>query len=72
MLDQHRAGKAQRGGVVREDPDDVGAASDFAVDALERVSGPELAPVRARERKERQQVLLGGLKQLGDLRRQRL
>lgn len=37
------------GGVVGEDPDDVGAALDLAVDALERVGRPDLAPVGLRE-----------------------
>jgi len=37
--------------VVGEDVDDVGAAADLAVDALERV-GPQLGPVLARERVE--------------------
>ena len=53
-------------------PTTSGAASDLAVDALERVGRAQLAPVRARELKERQEVLLGGFEQLGDLRRQRL
>jgi hypothetical protein len=28
-LDQHRPGQPQHGGVIREDPDDVGAALDL-------------------------------------------
>ena len=34
LLDQQRAGEADRAWVVGEDPDDVGAAADLAVDAL--------------------------------------
>ena len=69
LLDQQRAGEPDRAGVVGEDPDDVGAAADLAVDALQRVGRAELGPVRGGEAVERQQVLLGGLEQLGDLRR---
>ena len=45
LFDQQRAGEADHGGVVGEDPDDVGAAADLAVDALERVGGAQLGPV---------------------------
>ena len=34
-LDQDRAGQAEQGGGVGEDPDDVGAAFDFLVEPLE-------------------------------------
>ena len=37
LLDQQHAGEADQRGVVGEDADDVGAAADLAVDALERV-----------------------------------
>jgi hypothetical protein len=37
LLEQQRAGESQQRGVVGEDPDHVGAASDFAVDPFERV-----------------------------------
>ena len=60
------------GGVVGEDADDVRTAADLAVDALEQVPGPQLGPVFGRERHERQQVFLGLLEQLADLRRDRL
>src|SRR6185436_116557 len=45
--------------VVGEDADDVGASADLFVEALERVGGAQLAPVRARERVEGQDVGLG-------------
>ena len=52
--------------VVGEDPDDVGAAADLLVQALERVRGSDLGPVLAWERVERGQVLVRGLEQLAD------
>jgi len=52
--------------VVGEDPDDVGAAADLLVHALERVRGADLGPVLAWERVERGQVLVRGLEQLAD------
>ena len=63
MLDQQRAGEADHRGVVGEDADDVGAAADLAVDALERVGGAQLGPVRGREGVEGEQVVLGLLEQ---------
>jgi len=45
---QHRD-QADEGGVVGEDADDVGAAADLAVEALERVGRAQLAPVLGRE-----------------------
>ena len=71
LLEQQRAGEADHGLVVGEDPDDVRAAADLFVDALQRVRGAELGPVLARERVERGQVLFGFLEQLADLRRDR-
>ena len=37
LLDQEHAGEADERPVVGVDPDDVGAAADFLVDALERI-----------------------------------
>jgi hypothetical protein len=68
LLDQDRAGEADGRRVVGEDPDDVGAASDLAVDALQRVGRAQLWTSARRERVEGQQVLLGGLEQSADLR----
>ena len=48
-LDQDGAGQAEQGGRVGEHPDDVGAAFDLLVHPLQRVSGPDLLPVRDRE-----------------------
>jgi len=47
--------------VVGEDPDDVGAPRDLAVEALKRVSGTDLGPVLGREGVEGQHVVLGVL-----------
>jgi hypothetical protein len=44
LFDQQRAGESDQRGVVGEDADDVGAAADLAVDALERVRRAQLAP----------------------------
>ena len=68
LFGQQRAGEADHGGVVGEDPDDVGAAADLLVDALERVGGAQLGPVLGRAAVERDQVLLGVLEQPADLR----
>ena len=53
--------------VVGEDADDVGAPADLAVEALERVRGAQLAPVRGRERVEGQEVGLGVFEHRRDL-----
>jgi hypothetical protein len=45
LLGEQSAGEPDHGGVVGEIPDDVGAAADFLVDALEWFRGPELGPV---------------------------
>jgi hypothetical protein len=37
LFDENGAGETDGGGVVGEDPDDVGAAGDLAVDALQRI-----------------------------------
>jgi hypothetical protein len=37
LLDQQSAGEADRRGVVGEDADDIAAAADLAVDALQGV-----------------------------------
>jgi hypothetical protein len=66
LFQEQRAGGADHGLVVGEDPDDVGAAADLLVHALERVRGADLGPVLAWERVERGQVLLRGLEQLAD------
>ena len=71
-FDQHAAGEPQQGGGVGEDPDDVGAALDLAVEPLEGVGRPDLVPVRVREVREGGEVGLGVAEQLrdgGELRR---
>ena len=47
LLDEQCAGEADHCGVVGEDADDVGAAADLFVDALERVGRAQLGPVLA-------------------------
>jgi hypothetical protein len=42
LLDQQHAREPDQRGIVREDADDVAAAADLAVDALERVRAFEL------------------------------
>jgi hypothetical protein len=42
LFDQHRAGEPDRGGVVGEDPDDVGAVPDLLVEPFERGGAAEL------------------------------
>lgn len=59
VLDQQHAGEADQARVVGEDANDIGAAAELAVDALERVRASELAPVLARKRVEAQQVRFG-------------
>ena len=51
---------------VGEDPDDVGAAADLAVESLVGVVRPDLAPDLLGERGERQDVGAGVLEVLGD------
>ena len=58
-FDQDGAGEAEQRGGVGEDADDVGAALDLLVHPLERVGGPDLAPVRGREGGEGEQVVAG-------------
>ncbi len=53
-------------GSVGEDPDDVGAAADLAVEALAGVVAPDLAPDLLGESAERQDVGAGGVQVLGD------
>jgi len=59
---EHRHQPDQRG-VVGEDPDDVGAPGDLAVEALKRIRRSDLRPVLGREGVERQHVGLGVLEQ---------
>jgi hypothetical protein len=68
LLEAEHPGEPDQAAVVGEDADDVGAPADLAVEALERVGGSELAPVRGRERVEGQDVGLGVFEQRRDLR----
>jgi hypothetical protein len=54
LLDDDAGGEPDQCLVVGEDPDDVGAAADLAVERLERVGLPQLCPVVSREAGERE------------------
>jgi hypothetical protein len=68
LFDDDAGGEPDQGAVVGEDADDVGAASDLAVDSFERVGRAQLRLVRDREGVEGEQVVLGFFEQRGDLR----
>ena len=67
LFDAEHPGQADEALVVGEDANDVGAPADLLVEALERVGGAQLAPVRAREGVEGQEVGLGVLEHRGNL-----
>ena len=71
-LDGEHRDQPDEGRVVGKDADDVGAAADLAVEALQRIGGSEFGPVLGRERVEGEDVVLGLLEQPGDLRQPRL
>jgi hypothetical protein len=71
LFDAEHAGESDQRMVVGEDADDVGAPTDIFVEALERVRRAQLAPVRRRERVEREDVRLGVLEHAGDRLEQR-
>ena len=66
LLWQDGADQTGDGLAVGEDLDDVCAALDLAVEALDGVVGPDLGPVLAGEGGERGQVRLGVLQHLSD------
>ena len=66
LLWQDGADQTGDGLAVGEDLDDVCAALDLAVEALDGVVGPDLGPVLAGEGGERGQVRLGVDQHLGD------
>jgi hypothetical protein len=61
LFDHDAGGEPDQGAIVGEDADEVGAAADFAVEALERIGGAQLAPVVGGEVVEGEQVFLGAL-----------
>ncbi len=67
LFDGQHGHEAQQALVVGEDADDVGAAADLAVEALQRVGGPQLGPVLGGQRVEGEHVVLGGLEHGRDL-----
>ena len=66
LLGQDGADEPDDRGAVGEDPDDVGAAADLAVEAFVGVVGPDLAPDLLGERGEGEDVGAGVLEVLGD------
>jgi hypothetical protein len=67
-LDRQHGDQPDQRGVVGEDPDDVGAPGDLAVEALKRIRRSDLGPVLGREGVEGQHVGLGLLEQRRDFR----
>ena len=71
-VDEDRTGKADDGGFVGEDADDTTATLELAVEVLERVGRPQLAPVRPWEGAEGEHLLFRSLHEdrcLGEARR---
>ena len=66
LLGQDGADESDRCVAVGEDPDDVGAAADLAVEALVGVVGPDLAPDLFGEGGEGQDVGTRGFEVFGD------
>ncbi len=56
LFGEHGAGETDQAGAVGEDPDDVGAAADLAVQPFLGVVRPDLTPDRFREPGEGQDV----------------
>jgi hypothetical protein len=67
LLDGEHRGQADQRAVIGEDPHNVGAAADLAVEPLKRIGRADLAPVVGREGIEGQDVLFGCLEHAGDL-----
>ena len=67
LLDGEHRGQADQASVIGEDPHDVGASADLAVEALKWVGASDLAPVVGRKGVEGQDVVLGDLEHAGDL-----
>lgn len=59
------------GALVGIDADNIGAALDFAIEALDGVGAVDLGAVLAREVHVGEHVMLGGIHQLGQLRHSR-
>ena len=67
LLEQDRPDQAGDRGLVGEDADHLGAALDLAVDALQRIGRVDLGPVLLGEAHVGEHVLLGFIKQCGEL-----
>ena len=68
LLGQDGADEADQGVAVGEDPDDVGAPADLAIESFLRIVRPDLAPELFGERGEGQDVGAGGVEVGGNLR----
>lgn len=66
LFGEDGADEPDQRGAVGEDPDHVGAAPDFPVEAFLRVVGPDLAPEAFGEGREREDVFPGGLDAVRD------
>ena len=66
-LDREHQNEPDQRCLVGEDPDDVGAPADLAVEALERIRGSELGPVGGGKFLEGEDVLLGLFEHRGNL-----
>jgi hypothetical protein len=62
-LDRQHGDQPDQRGVVGEDPDDVGAPGDLAVEAFKRIRRADLGPVLGREGVEGEHVGLGVVEQ---------
>jgi hypothetical protein len=65
LFGEDDADEADDAGAVGEDADDVGAASDLAVDSLVGVVGPDLPPHLLGECGEGEDVRPGGVEVVG-------
>jgi hypothetical protein len=68
LLGKDGADQADDGGAVGKNADDVGTPADLAVQAFQRVVGPDLAPVLAGEGGEGEKIVGGRDQELGRLR----
>jgi hypothetical protein len=68
LFQQNGADQAGDGALVGKDADDIGAALDLAVEALDGVGAVDLGAVLAREVHVGEHVMFGGVHQFGQLR----
>ena len=68
LLCQHRSHQPARSRPVREDPHHIRPSADLLIEPFQRVVGPDLPPVRYRERREGQDIRTGLCQHRGGLR----